>query len=192
MGGKLAILWSVAAARDLYSLEEFVSQDNPTAASSRSCRSSTPWNAICRTCPILAGPAAFPGTGEFIIPDTPYLVTYRSDKNMEILRFLHHAQSWTAILIRQGITGPQPGGGMATARSWRRGRTSELELEVGRVGFVFRHPGHVLGAELLAGEIAPLDDGALRTPAGALPTVVNSPGNISWISRNALCSRMSS
>lgn len=93
----MRILWTVAAARDLDSIEEFVSQDNPAAAVQQVLRVIHTVERHLPEMPHLGRAGRVPGTRELIIPNKPYLVAYRvRQKNLEILRVLHHAQRWTA------------------------------------------------------------------------------------------------
>ncbi len=93
----MRILWTVAAARDLDSIEEFVSRDNPAAALQQVLLVVHTVERHLPKMPHLGRAGRVPGTRELIIPDTPYLVAYRvRQKNLEILRVLHHAQRWPA------------------------------------------------------------------------------------------------
>ncbi len=91
----MQILWTVAAARDLDSIEEFVSQDNPPAALQQVLQVIHTVERHLLGMPHLGRAGRVPGTRELIIPDSPYLVAYRvRQKTLEILRVLHHAHRW--------------------------------------------------------------------------------------------------
>jgi toxin ParE1/3/4 len=90
------ILWSPEAIEDLTSLRAYIAEDDPTAARRvvvlhimHSIEQLLPDN------PQMGRPGRVPGTRELLIPNTPFIVPYRLQRNViQILRVYHGARRW--------------------------------------------------------------------------------------------------
>ena len=88
------IKWTTKARNDLYSVEEYISRDNPTAAVE------TVLNIIetvesLSTFTQIGRPGRVPDTRELVIPSLPFIVPYRVDSStIVILRVYHTSRKW--------------------------------------------------------------------------------------------------
>jgi len=88
------IKWTTKARNDLYSVEEYISRDNPTAAVE------TVLNIIetvesLSTFTQIGRPGRVPDTRELLIPSLPFIVPYRVDSStIVILRVYHTSRKW--------------------------------------------------------------------------------------------------
>jgi len=89
------IIWSPQAIDDLASVRAYIAQDDPAAARRvvlhivRTIEQLLPEN------PHLGRPGRVPGTREFVIAKTPYIVPYRVHRGLlQILRVYHGARRW--------------------------------------------------------------------------------------------------
>jgi addiction module RelE/StbE family toxin len=88
------IKWLRRALLDLDEVEQYIAQDNPTAAAALILK-------IVRSISLLqeqpgAGrPGRVPGTKELVVPETPYIVPYRVKEGaIQILRVYHASRKW--------------------------------------------------------------------------------------------------
>jgi len=92
----LNLRWTHPALADLIEAQSFIARDNPTAAAAVAQRI---WDAATKLCdnPSSGRPGKFPGTREWVVRDTPYLIVYRAkDDAVEILRVWHSRRNWQA------------------------------------------------------------------------------------------------
>jgi toxin ParE1/3/4 len=88
------IKWTTKARNDLYSVEKYISRDNPTAAVE------TVLNIIetvesLSTFTQIGRPGRVPDTRELVIPSLPFIVPYRVDSStIVILRVYHTSRKW--------------------------------------------------------------------------------------------------
>ncbi|CAA6603037.1 putative toxin Y4kP [Rhodospirillaceae bacterium LM-1] len=90
----MKVRWLRVALAQLERETEFISKDDPNAASAM----------VRRVFDAAEGLAAFPalgrtgrvaGTRELVVPGTPYFLPYRvREERVEILRFLHGTKKW--------------------------------------------------------------------------------------------------
>ncbi|WP_145023430.1 type II toxin-antitoxin system RelE/ParE family toxin [Geobacter argillaceus] len=88
------VKWTSRARRDLYSVEAYISQDNPTAAAETVLK-------IIAAVESLSGftdmgrPGRVPDTRELVIPGLPFIVPYRvTGSTIIILRVYHTSRKW--------------------------------------------------------------------------------------------------
>ena len=95
MGRESLILrWTHPALADLIEVQSFIARNNPAAAAAVAQRI---WDAATKLCdnPNSRRPGNFPGTREWVVVDTPYLIVYRvKDDAVEILRIWHGRRNW--------------------------------------------------------------------------------------------------
>lgn len=88
------VKWTSRARGDLYSVEAYISQDNPTAAAETVLKII----AAIELLPEFADmgrPGRVPGTREFLIPGLPYIIPYRvTSSTIVILRVYHTSRKW--------------------------------------------------------------------------------------------------
>ncbi len=91
----MIVVWSDEALDDLVALRAYISQDNPTAAARIALAIIQNVEDMLPDHPHVGRPGRVPGTREFVIPRTPYIVPYRVRNNrIEILRVYHAARQW--------------------------------------------------------------------------------------------------
>jgi toxin ParE1/3/4 len=78
----------------LIEAQNFIARDNPTAAAMIAQRA---WDAATKLCdnPNIGRRGHVPGTREWVVNGTPYLIVYRvKDDSVEILRVWHSRRNW--------------------------------------------------------------------------------------------------
>lgn len=89
------IVWSPEAITDLISLRTYIAERNPDAAQRTAQRIIEMVEAVLAPNPHIGRPGRVPGTREFVIAATPYVVPYRMRGDaLEILRVYHGARRW--------------------------------------------------------------------------------------------------
>ena len=89
------ILWSPEAVKDLTSLRAYIAADNPAAAQKVVLHIVHNIEQLLADNPRLGRPARVPGTRELVVPNTPFIVPYRLQRNaIQILRIYHGSRRW--------------------------------------------------------------------------------------------------
>lgn len=89
------IRWSPEAIRDLASLRDFISQDDPSAAQRIVLRIIGSVENLLPDHPQIGRAGRVPGTRELVISGTPYVVPYRVQHGvLQVLRVYHGARQW--------------------------------------------------------------------------------------------------
>jgi toxin ParE1/3/4 len=89
------IAWSPEAIEDLASLRAYVAEDNPAAARRLVLHIVQNNEQLLPDNPNIGRAGRVPGTREFVIPRTPYIVPYRFKRTtIQILRAYHGARRW--------------------------------------------------------------------------------------------------
>jgi addiction module RelE/StbE family toxin len=90
----LRVRWLRRALVDLDEAEAFIAQDNPAAAAevvAKIVRAVT----LLKDQPGIGRAGRVPGTKEFVVPDTTYIVSYRvKDDTVQVLRVYHTSRKW--------------------------------------------------------------------------------------------------
>jgi len=87
------VVWTRRARRNLDDIAEYIAQDSPTAAR-RIVREISGQISRLSDYPRIGGAGRAEGTRELVVPGTPYIVIYRINQRVEILRVRHGAQRW--------------------------------------------------------------------------------------------------
>jgi len=88
------IKWTTKARNDLYSVEEYISRDNPTAAVDTVLKIIETVESLS-TITQIGRPGRVPATRELVIPNCPFIVPYRADSStIVILRVYHTSRKW--------------------------------------------------------------------------------------------------
>ena len=91
----MKIKWVRLALTDLDEAAEFISQDNPQAASRQIKRIRDAAARLLSDHPNAGRPGRVHGTRELVITDTPFILPYRVVNNtVQILLILHGARKW--------------------------------------------------------------------------------------------------
>jgi toxin ParE1/3/4 len=86
--------WTTPAANDLYTIVEYIRQDNPDAASDVAQTIYDACDGLSRF-PHRGRKGRIDGTRELVFPGLPYIVVYRvNDQVVEIARIYHGAEDW--------------------------------------------------------------------------------------------------
>ncbi|MFZ0632396.1 MAG: type II toxin-antitoxin system RelE/ParE family toxin [Acidobacteriaceae bacterium] len=94
MAQKVRVLWTRVALRHLSEARDFITIDSPAAANRQIQRIEHCVNRL-RTFPMMGRKRIRPGTREFAVPATPYLLVYRfREDDLQILAVLHGARNW--------------------------------------------------------------------------------------------------
>ena len=88
-------IWSPEAVTDLAALRAYIAQDDPAAAQRVALHIIRNVETLLPNSPEVGRPGRVPGTREFVIPRTPYIVPYRLVGNtIQVLRVFHGARRW--------------------------------------------------------------------------------------------------
>ena len=91
----MKIAWSPEAIEDLASLRAYIAEDSPAAARQVVLDIIQNVEQLLPDNPNIGRAGRVPGTREFVIPRTPYIVPYRFQRNtIQILRVYHAARRW--------------------------------------------------------------------------------------------------
>jgi toxin ParE1/3/4 len=89
------VIWSPEAIQDLISLRAYIAEDSPTAARRIVLRILHDIEHLLPDNPHIGRAGRVPGTRELVIPQTPYIVPYRVQRDtIQILRVYHTARRW--------------------------------------------------------------------------------------------------
>lgn len=90
------IIWSPQAKADLASVHAFISNDDPAAARRTTLHILDTVETILAEYPGIGHAGRVPGTREFVVPKTPFIIPYRivSSKRIHVLRVYHGARRW--------------------------------------------------------------------------------------------------
>jgi toxin ParE1/3/4 len=98
----MKIKWVRLALKDLDAANEFISRDNPEAASKVFKRI---WEAVQTLAehPHAGRAGRVPGTRELVIASTPFIIPYRVvEDTVQILRVLHGKRKWPQGFSNEG------------------------------------------------------------------------------------------
>jgi toxin ParE1/3/4 len=88
-------IWSPEAIDDLTALRAYIETEDAAAARRIALRIVGAVEALLPHNPEMGRPGRVPGTREFVIPGTPFIVPYRlADGRIEILRVFHGRRRW--------------------------------------------------------------------------------------------------
>ncbi len=91
----MTINWSPEAIRDLISLRAYIAEENPADARRIVLRIIHNIEHLLPDNPHMGRPGRVPGTRELVIPQTPYIVPYRLQREaIQIMRVYHGARRW--------------------------------------------------------------------------------------------------
>ncbi len=89
------IIWSPQAIEDLTSLRAYIAEDDPAAARRVALHIIHSIEQLLPDNPHIGRAGRVPGTREFVVPLTPYIVPYRVQRStIQILRIYHGARHW--------------------------------------------------------------------------------------------------
>lgn len=90
----MMIKWLDDAIKDLQSLHQYITLENPSAASRVAKRILNTINLLAEQ-PAMGRQGRVHNTRELVVSSTPYIIPYRvKNKNIEILRIFHGAMQW--------------------------------------------------------------------------------------------------
>ena len=91
----MTLIWSPGSIQDLISLRAHIAEHDPAAAKRVALHVLYCVEHLLSENPQLGAPGRVPGTREFIIPKTPYIVPYRiRGTTIEITRVYHSSRRW--------------------------------------------------------------------------------------------------
>ena len=91
----MTIVWSPEAIEDLISLRAYIAEESPAGAQRIALRILHDVEHLLPDNPHIGRPGRVPGTRELVIPQTPYIVPYRVQREViQILRVYHGARRW--------------------------------------------------------------------------------------------------
>jgi len=91
----MTLLWSPESIHDLIALRAHIAEHDPAAAKRVALHILYCVEYLLSENPKLGAPGRVPGTREFVIPKTPYIVPYRMrGSRIEIARVYHSARRW--------------------------------------------------------------------------------------------------
>jgi len=90
----MKLTWTRVALHDLRHLQEYIAEDNPSAASSMVNRIQEATQRLKKH-PQMGRPGRVQGTREFVIAGSPYIVVYiLTDTEIQIVAVIHSAMRW--------------------------------------------------------------------------------------------------
>lgn len=90
----MTVIWSPRAISHLTDLRTCIARDNPDAAARTAVTLLTAVERLAGL-PNLGRPGRIPGTREFVVPGTPYVIPYRlRGEHLEIIAVFHGRQRW--------------------------------------------------------------------------------------------------
>jgi addiction module RelE/StbE family toxin len=96
------LIWSPEARADLREMVIYLSEKNPFAARALYKRIEVAANEITDS-PYIGRPGRVPGTREFVITNTPYILPYQvRSERIEVLRVYHAARKWPDQFRKKG------------------------------------------------------------------------------------------
>ncbi|HEY4249964.1 MAG TPA: type II toxin-antitoxin system RelE/ParE family toxin [Roseomonas sp.] len=90
----MQIAWTKAALAHLDQIQDYVAQDNPTAAYRLALDLTERASHALTDHPMLGRRGRAKGTREFILSDISYILVYRVTDRVEILAVIHAAREW--------------------------------------------------------------------------------------------------
>ena len=97
-GAEVKIVWSRRAVGHLAALREYIAAESPAAAA-RTARRILDSVALLATQPQMGRPGRVPGTREWVVPRTPYIVPYRvRGARLELIAVFHGKQKWPSMM----------------------------------------------------------------------------------------------
>ena len=91
---RVTVVWSPRAIRHLTDLRAYIARDNPDAAARTGATLLTAVERLAEL-PNLGRPGRIPGTREFVVSGTPYVVPYRlRGDRLEVIAVFHGRQRW--------------------------------------------------------------------------------------------------
>jgi toxin ParE1/3/4 len=91
----MIVEWSPQAIADLAALRATIAEDNPAAAQRVALHIIRNVEELLAANPSIGRSGRVSGTRELVIPQTPYIVSYRVRNNrIEVLRVYHGARKW--------------------------------------------------------------------------------------------------
>ncbi len=95
----MKLRWTRLAMEDLQALRSFIGEHDPAAAQKMAQTIAETVNRLLPGNPELGRPGRVPGTREFVIARTPFIVPYRVQRGaIQILRVYHAARRWPETL----------------------------------------------------------------------------------------------
>lgn len=89
--------WLPQAEANRFDQLDYIAQENPLAAADIDDEIERQLSLLASQ-PEMGRSGRVRGTRELVMPGTPFVVVYRLKENrIQILRFLHHAQSWPGL-----------------------------------------------------------------------------------------------
>ena len=96
----MRVRWLREARVGLVAEAEYISQENPAAASRVVTAIESAVQGLARH-PAMGRPGRVVGTRELVVPHTPYIIPYRvRDNVVEILRVFHGARRWPKHFLK--------------------------------------------------------------------------------------------
>ena len=93
------IKWSAQAITDLKSLQRYIANDDPTAARQVAEHILKMITTVLRPNPEIGRAGRVPGTREYVVPKSEYIVPYHFKRDqIEIIRVYHGARRWPDLL----------------------------------------------------------------------------------------------
>jgi addiction module RelE/StbE family toxin len=88
------VVWTPQANRDRVNIFDYIEQDSPRAAVANDDRILQSIEFI-RNFAKIGRKGRIPGTREFVVPDSPYVLLYKiEDTTLVMFRIMHGAQRW--------------------------------------------------------------------------------------------------
>lgn len=85
----MRIVWTRSATNQLIEIHDFISRDKPDAAGGVAQRINEAVRMLCER-PHVGRPGKEPGTREWVVPGTPFIITYRVEADRFLVAAILH------------------------------------------------------------------------------------------------------
>ncbi len=94
----MEVVWTIAALDDLDEIQDYIARDSPLAAYRFTFELMDRTDAVLASQPMAGRAGRVPGTREWVMPGTAYIVAYRIRDRVEIIAVINAAQQWPDTL----------------------------------------------------------------------------------------------
>ena len=88
------VIWTTPALNDIDRIQDFIAFDSPVAAFRLASDVIGRTNRLLNEAPMSGRKGRVPGTREFVVSGTAFIVVYRVPESIEILAVVHGARGW--------------------------------------------------------------------------------------------------
>lgn len=88
------VAWTIPALDNLDEIQDYIAKDSPIAAYRFTVELMDRADSVLGAQPVAGRVGRLPGTREWVVPGTAYIVVYRANERVEILAVINAARRW--------------------------------------------------------------------------------------------------